>query len=145
MHRNKHGISRISVSSGILYQVAEGSWNLQTAQEFSDAIKILVLNELPPQWVLFNDLRKWDFCPPEVWEYFSHLYTWLAEHGMVAYGVVCPTKMLKHFVTDMDKKAGTPVLYGQFYSDNYDDALEWCQSRLKEATNQRQPHHSKFK
>ncbi|MGF1741449.1 hypothetical protein L4C34_10285 [Vibrio profundum] len=136
MHPNKHGISHTSASTGILYQVAEGSWNLQTAQEFGNEAKSLVLNELPDQWVLLNDLRKWNFCPPEVWDYFPPLYAWLADHGMIAYGVVCTTKMLKHFVTNMDEKAGTPVLFGQFYSDNYDETLEWCQSKLEEAKNQ---------
>ncbi|MGF1741757.1 hypothetical protein L4C34_11905 [Vibrio profundum] len=129
MQPNKHGLSYLSVSDHVLIQVAEGSWNLPTAEEYGRQIKQMVQDKLPPKWVLFIDLRKWQFCPPEVWDYFDELYLWLANNGMIGQVLLCDTTMMKHFVTGLDARAGNPLPFGQFICDNYDDALEWCQQQ----------------
>lgn len=79
MHTNKHGLSHFKISGHVVIHTAEGAWNLPTAHEFGDEIKRLVVQELPPYWVLLSDVRFWEYCTPEVWSYFDELYIWAAE------------------------------------------------------------------
>lgn len=130
MQPNKHGISHLSVSGPILVQIAEGSWNMPTAQEYGEEIKALVSTQMPSHWVLFVDLRTWEFCPPEVWEYFDGLYQWLAEHGMIGQAILCKKQMMKHFVMGLDERAGSPLPFGQFITDDYDEAYRWCENQI---------------
>lgn len=130
MQENRHGISRLSASGHILFQVAEGSWNMLTALDYSSEIKQLVAEEMPAYWVLFIDLRKWQFCPPEVRDHFDTLYPWLAEHGMIAEGVLCDTQMLHHFVAKLNERSGHPC--EQYFSDDYDDVYGWCQKQISD-------------
>ncbi|MGF1740481.1 hypothetical protein L4C34_05235 [Vibrio profundum] len=131
MKENVHGISYLSVEGHILYQVAEGSWNLPMAKEYGEEVRALVENTLPSYWVLFVDLRKWEHCPPDVWQYFDELYLWFAENGMIAEGIVSNQKMINHFVTKLDDGAGHPTQYGQFFSSDYDETLQWCQRQVE--------------
>ncbi len=98
------------------------------AEEYAAEAKQLIIEELPPQWVLLVDLRQWDYCPPEVWEYFNGVYEWYADHGMIAEGIVSTRKMINHFVTQLDKYR--PIPCGQFFSEDYEEVRQWCRDQL---------------
>lgn len=118
----KVGWSLISENIVTLHNI--GAWNIQTAQECTEEIERAssIFVESGQKWALFNDLREWELCPPDVTELFKEKMHYFCNKNLMWVAVIPNNsiqKMLSEKVADSNQ---LPNLSMRYFTDE-DEAL----------------------
>ncbi|MGF1739678.1 hypothetical protein L4C34_01120 [Vibrio profundum] len=134
LNKNAHGnftFDLLYLNERIIKQVATGSWNIQTAEDWFSQINIVIDERLSEtQWAILNDITRWDLCPPDVMEYFNQCLIQFSDKKMCRLAVI--TKMslqnmaAKHSTESVN---GTSIIIQYFAEEQ--QALSWLRSELE--------------
>jgi hypothetical protein len=94
---SKHGDFDIEVSGNVVCATLSGSWNSQTAEEFSRQLIIQASPLKGGSWGHLVLLEGWDLGVPEIVPVIEELVTWCIEHGLTRAAQVYSSSMIKQY------------------------------------------------
>lgn len=92
-----HGNFELKVSGNIICATLSGSWNVQTAELFSEQFMLQATPLLSDDWGHLVLLEDWDLGVPEIIPIIERLVSWCIEHGLVRAAQVYSPSMIKQY------------------------------------------------
>ena len=128
--KNEHGDFSTVVNARSLSHRIWGSWNKETASSFKTAIKQQANDLQGSPWGMVADIRDWELCTPEVFDYFDEALVYCIDHDLC-----CQAAVVNIRIQEVLAKSHYGRVFPSLKSDSfsaYDDAKAWCLQQIKE-------------
>ncbi|WP_159084376.1 hypothetical protein [Dongshaea marina] len=127
-----HGGFELTTIGSILLTEGYGPWNEKTAEAFCEQMKLKIPEFAGAPWASLIDQRLWELGTPRVWELFDEQLKYMVAHGLACQAILPNSNMYKHMTKQHISRASSDDLKVEYFTD-YDEALEWCLTQLKQA------------
>ncbi|MGF1743285.1 hypothetical protein L4C34_20000 [Vibrio profundum] len=127
--KNPHGEYKVKVKGRLLIAKTIGAWNVQTVEEFCDAL-IVESNQFHGEcWGLVVDMREWELGVPEVFDKADKTLPVLHDHNLFCQALLFNSSVQKGLMSNHRSRSQGDNDRFNFFTD-LSSAIDWCNAHL---------------